>query len=80
MEKQIDLFLHVAGFDFLNIFMSMNMWIGRLNILECQSLSDWCIDPRLFDLNSKQLFGCWFFEETDMQNLKFMCESKGPQI
>ena len=33
MEKQIDLFLHVAGFDFLNIFMSMNMWIGRLNII-----------------------------------------------
>jgi len=49
-------------------------------LLGCQSLSDWCIDLRLFNLNSKQLFVCWFFEETDRQNLKFICESKGPRI
>lgn len=33
LNGETDLFLHVAGFDFLNIFMSMNIWIGRLNII-----------------------------------------------
>ena len=33
LNGETDLFLHVAGFDFLDIFMSMNMWIGRLNII-----------------------------------------------
>lgn len=38
LNGETDLFLHVAGFDFLDIFMSMNMWIGRLNIIRMSVL------------------------------------------